>query len=78
MYKNFKVFRIKIPMFIRDQLMTHSTLSKINQSNRIGKLSDQYYCPKQFGHRISSYYNQDTSTYKTMYNYMFKLEQKDL
>jgi len=27
-------------MFIRDQIMTHTMLSKINQSNRVGKLSD--------------------------------------
>jgi len=39
------VFKLNIPMFLRDQIITHTQLSKVNKSNRVGKQNDTYYLP---------------------------------
>lgn len=54
-------------MFIRDQFMTHTQLSKINQSNRVGKLSDQYYCPNQFGEKLLQLCHNNNKQYCNIY-----------
>lgn len=52
----FVVYKIKVPMFIRDQIMTHTQLSKINTSNRVRKQNEnQYYCPYDFLQRIKKH-----------------------
>lgn len=61
-------------MFVRDQLMTHTMLSKINQSNRVGKLSDQYYCPNQFSKRVCDYYDGDGLSMQQLY----AMQQRDI
>ena len=56
-YSNFKVFKLKVPMFVRDQLMTHTTLSKVNQSNRVGKKeSMEFYIPADLKERTYQFY----------------------
>lgn len=52
-YSNFRVFKLKVPMFVRDQLMTHTSLSKINQSNRVGKNENmEFYFPSDLKTRL--------------------------
>lgn len=56
--KSFIVFKLKVPMFVRDQFMTHTGLSKINQSNRIGKDEQkEYYIPQNFLQLMISHLN---------------------
>jgi len=44
-------------MFVRDQLMTHTTLSKVNQSNRVGKKeSMEFYIPADLKERTYQFY----------------------
>ncbi len=48
------MFKLKIPMFIRDQIMTHTKLSKVNSSNRVGKSDNlEFYCPVDIMDRLS-------------------------
>lgn len=36
-YKKFIVIKLRIPIFVRDQIKTHTRISSICTSNRIGK-----------------------------------------
>ena len=50
--KDFKAIKIKVPMFIWSQLMTHTALSKESQSDRVAEEND-YYLPEDFYKRLS-------------------------
>lgn len=51
--KDFKAIKIKVPMFIWSQLMTHTALSKESQSDRVAEEND-YYLPTDFVTRVSN------------------------
>lgn len=44
----FLLYRIKIPMFVRDQLRTHTQISQLNVSNRLRSEQPQYYLPNDY------------------------------
>ena len=69
--KMFKAIKIKVPMFIWSQLMTHTMLSKESQSDRVSEEND-YYLPDDFSKRLSSL---DAKSIKCVFN---KLTDNDL
>lgn len=52
-YNNFHIIKMYIPMFIRDQFMTHTQLSKLNRSYRVSSQeNNQYWFPNDFEDRF--------------------------
>ena len=66
-YKNFKVFKMSIPMFVFNHLVTHTQLSKETRSDRVTKLDDtNYWLPADLASRAKEY-NKDTSKIEDMF-----------
>lgn len=54
LYRSFKAIRIKVPMFVFGQLMTHTMISKESQSDRVAE-STEYWLPNDFIERLIEY-----------------------
>ena len=52
--KKYRVLRVKAPMFVWAQFMTHTQLSKISQSDRVAEQED-YWLPEDIFDRILNY-----------------------
>lgn len=50
---NFKAFRVKVPMFVWSQIMTHTQLSKESQSDRVST-QDDYWLPEDLNERLQN------------------------
>lgn len=52
----FRVFKLQIPMFVFNQLVTHTMISKETRSDRVTKLDDaKYWLPEDFIERLTNY-----------------------
>lgn len=54
LYRSFKAIRIKVPMFVFGQLMTHTMISKESQSDRVAE-STEYWLPNDFIEKLIEY-----------------------
>lgn len=54
LYRSFKAIRIKVPMFVFGQLMTHTMISKESQSDRVAE-STEYWLPSDFIEKLIEY-----------------------
>lgn len=54
LYRSFKAVRIKVPMFVFGQLMTHTMISKESQSDRVAE-STEYWLPSDFIEKLIEY-----------------------
>lgn len=67
----FLLYRIKIPMFVRDQLRTHTQISQLNVSNRIRTQQPQYYLPDDFWSKLSKAFPKMEVTDKEQFEHCF-------
>lgn len=51
--RNFRTFRVKVPMFVWSQIMTHTQLSKESQSDRVST-QDDYWLPEDLNERLQN------------------------
>lgn len=66
-YKHFKVIRAKVPMFVWSQIMTHTQLSKVSQSDRVSKSTD-YWLPCDLLSKIKNVDKNVLAKYKLFQN----------
>lgn len=56
LYKGFRVFKLEIPMFVFNHLVTHTMISKETRSERVTTLDEsKYWIPEDFIEKLTSY-----------------------